>query len=78
MKKSLFPSFQNFPFQIFFNVLDDLKGIEGGGDIFFFTVLFWSVSVRRESMCHFPAFRKQCNFYQIQFMFENSATRMEL
>ena len=31
------------PFPIIFNVFDDLKGIEGGGqNIFFLTVLFWS------------------------------------
>ena len=30
-------------FPIIFNVFDDLKGIEGGGqNIFFLTVLFWS------------------------------------
>ena len=67
------------PFPIIFNVFDDLKRIKGGGqNIFFLTVLFLSFFVRRGSMCHFPVFRKKCHFHQIKFMFENTATRMEL
>ena len=45
------------PFPINFHVFDDLNGIKGGGqNIFFLTVLFWSFFVRRESICHFPAY----------------------
>ena len=59
------------------NVHDDIEEGLGGFSIFLdcsVLELFGQEGINMP----LSTFRKTCNFYHIQFMFENSATRMEL